>query len=617
MKTFTTLNIIAITLFVISTTSGFCDPEFLVNTYTESYQNRPVIAMDSGGNFVVAWNCDLNDDDNYEVFARLFDINGNPLSDEFQVNTNIEDDQWEPSVGMDSNGNFVITWDSVGQDGDKRGIYAQRFDSTGNTVGEEFQVNNYTADHQREPEMAMSHDGKFVITWSSKNQEGEGYGVYAKLFNADGTVLKDEFQVNNITSGNQHIPYVSMNGAGDFVITWSSASPDDVAYDVYAKKYDGEGNTLIDEFQVNTYDVSEQYYSTVIIDDKGNFIVSWSSKEEDDFLSPHDEFAKIYGSNGNVIKEEFMINSITKFDQGNAVAGIDSEGNFVFTWGCVTRDGYDFDVYARGFDHDGNPMGDDFQVNTVSYHYQDKMKIAMHDDGTYVIVYGSYYQVSSESKSDIFARIFHIDDTPPADIVPPYVKIESPEDEQIVQGTVRIEMKAFDLAGIASVELKINDSDWIECLKVEDTWTYILDTSSYIVDQLELTARATDSSENANIGYSKVINLVLKGTHVDIYTEGYLFFKDDVLDVKVRIENTKYDLVDLYVACQIGGNLYWYPAWSDIPSATGIFGTEWEETILSITYDPALKGSYPFYAAITESGTTNVLGFDYVSVNVK
>ena len=77
-------------------------------------------------------------------------------------------------------GGFVITWTSAKQDGSGEGIYAQRYDSAGGAVGEEFQVNSFTRDWQIFSSVAGLNDGGFVITWSSRYQDGSGYGIYAQ-----------------------------------------------------------------------------------------------------------------------------------------------------------------------------------------------------------------------------------------------------------------------------------------------------------------------------------------------------------------------------------------------------------------------------------------------------
>ena len=48
-----------------------------------------------------------------------------------------------PVVAVLSGGNFVVTWSSKSQDGSGWGVYAQRFDAAGVAQGGEFQVNTY------------------------------------------------------------------------------------------------------------------------------------------------------------------------------------------------------------------------------------------------------------------------------------------------------------------------------------------------------------------------------------------------------------------------------------------------------------------------------------------
>ena len=79
------------------------------------------------------------------------------------------------SVAMDAAGDFVVTWASYGsEDGNAFGIFAQRYNSAGIAQGTEFQVNTYTTDRQFEPSVAMDAAGDFVITWQSAGQDGSG-----------------------------------------------------------------------------------------------------------------------------------------------------------------------------------------------------------------------------------------------------------------------------------------------------------------------------------------------------------------------------------------------------------------------------------------------------------
>jgi len=71
-----------------------------------------------------------------------------PLGSEIGLNTHDLGAQYNysqsrpPTVAMDAEGNSVAVWISENQDGHESGIFAQRFDSTGNPLGNEFQVNS-------------------------------------------------------------------------------------------------------------------------------------------------------------------------------------------------------------------------------------------------------------------------------------------------------------------------------------------------------------------------------------------------------------------------------------------------------------------------------------------
>lgn len=79
------------------------------------------------------------------LFPTLVGAVPGPVGSEFHVNTYTTDDQYASSVAADAAGNFVVVWQSFGQDGSGLGVFGQRYDSTGLPVGSEFQVNTATS----------------------------------------------------------------------------------------------------------------------------------------------------------------------------------------------------------------------------------------------------------------------------------------------------------------------------------------------------------------------------------------------------------------------------------------------------------------------------------------
>ncbi len=173
--------------------------ELRVNLTTAGGQARPSVAMAADGSFVVAWDSGVGDGDAEGVFARRFAPDGTTRGGEFRGNTTPTGAQVRPSIGMAPDGRFVVTWTSAPQDGNGDGVYAQRYAADGTTAGVEALVNTYTTGSQSESVAAMASDGRFVVAWQSLAQDGNDYGVYARRYALDG-LQSDELRVNTVTA---------------------------------------------------------------------------------------------------------------------------------------------------------------------------------------------------------------------------------------------------------------------------------------------------------------------------------------------------------------------------------------------------------------------------------
>jgi hypothetical protein len=262
--------------------------EFHVNRYTTAGQYRPTVAMDAAGNFVVGWASRDQDGSGYGIFAQRYDATGAPRGGEFQVNTYTTSDQYAAAAAVDPVGNFLVVWRSD-QDGSANGIFGQRYDATGAPVGGEFQVNSYTTNHQDVPAVAMSPAGDFLVVWQSTGQDGSNPGIYAQRFDRSGTPVGTEFRVNTYTTSGQYTPAVAMDAVGNFVVVWESDQQDTSGLGSFGQRFDAAGTPRGQEFRANTQVIGAQSSPTVGMDSVGNFVVAWASYDQDG------SFAGIFG----------------------------------------------------------------------------------------------------------------------------------------------------------------------------------------------------------------------------------------------------------------------------------------------------------------------------------
>jgi hypothetical protein len=212
-------------------------PEFRVNTFTTALQDNSAVASDASGNFVVVWQSFGQDGSYFGVFGQRYDSSGVPLGPEFRVNAQSSGQQRNPSVASDSTGNFIVVWDSYPQDGFGGGIFGRRYASSGAALGPEFRVNTAVIDNQYFASVASDSSGNFVVVWESWGHDGDNYGVFGQRYASSGTPLGPEFRVNTYTTNYQRRPSVAADALGNFVVAWGSQAQDASDYGVFAQRF--------------------------------------------------------------------------------------------------------------------------------------------------------------------------------------------------------------------------------------------------------------------------------------------------------------------------------------------------------------------------------------------
>ena len=105
--------------------------------------------------------------------------------DDIQVNVYTDFDQYLSSIASESDGDFVVVWQDVVQDGGYDGIFARRFSSAGQPLTLELAINGATVGPQRGPAVAMDGDGDFVVSWQGPNPSFGAMACCTVRYSAD------------------------------------------------------------------------------------------------------------------------------------------------------------------------------------------------------------------------------------------------------------------------------------------------------------------------------------------------------------------------------------------------------------------------------------------------
>ncbi len=385
-----------------------------VSPVEETINNKPSVAMRDDGSFVVAWNQTPNVSALYDVYCRRFSASGTALDgNKVLVNTATGGNQDRASISLGPNGEFTVSYYSDGFDGNGLAVVAQRFNSTGTKVGDEFFANTFTAGNQQPTWANGAHgcdtNGNLIFVWQSAAQDGSGWGIYADKFYLpnQGPPLS-EFRVNTTTAGDQLMPSVAGNGSGSFVTVWSG--PDALGStdtDIFAQRFNALGGRIGPEIRVNSSTSGKQERPSVAMAADDSFVVVW---DDNPAVNVFDVRARAFDADGAPRAGDFIVHNYTTSTQTMCSVAMAPDGQFVVAWTSFRDPGSNYGVYGRLFDALANPLNGEFALHSVTAGTQTFPAVAMHANGSFVATWHSYDP--DGSGYGVYARRFDSEGTP-------------------------------------------------------------------------------------------------------------------------------------------------------------------------------------------------------------
>lgn len=411
--------------------------EFQVNTNTTSYQNEPCVAGLANGGFVIAGS--------WQLYAQRYGLNGTAIGFEFCLNKNVAYAQSAVSTAALNNGEFVIVGHGYGQDDNSNiGIYAQRFSAEGDFLGSRFSANTYTLGLQQTPRVAALTNNDFVIVWQSGGQDTDG-GVYARLFSLptfinnqlaaiEGapTVLttnalsaRDSFNSNFIftISGLQHgIFQHVINGSSLTQFTRQQIANGEVRFLHDGSEFPPAYNvsvsnrplmtepsaasvsfTNIEEFRVNSYTTAHQSFAKVAALANGGFVIVWQSGTGAAMFVDKTIYARRYDMNGAALESEFSVSTVTAGFVSNARVAALPNGGFVVVWDCEPVDGSSYGICAQIHAANATTVGNSFVVNDYTFDNQYASAVTVLVNGGFLVSWMGLGQQDTD-QAGVYAR---------------------------------------------------------------------------------------------------------------------------------------------------------------------------------------------------------------------
>ena len=378
----------------------------------------PDAAVIPAGGFMV-WQDNATDGSGWGVSARRLDSTMSGTLGAFRVNQQGTNDQENPRVALLKNGGAVFVWQG-GQKGYQH-IFA-RFLTPTNTflTTTDLVVSTFTNNFQINPAVATLNNSNVVVVWASFDQAGSNslQDVYCKILSRTGQTVSNQFLVNQFINYNQRTPAVAALKNGGFVVTWVSEQERAVApnlganttysaadalvapsVDVYARLYAGSGAPNGNEFIVNT-DSNPCANPAVAAASDGSFMVAWDAHDFVNRTNSLDIYARTFSSTG-VGGTTLRVNSHLQGDQyAPRISAIGTD--YMIVWTSLGQDGSREGVFGQFVHNNGSAVGGEFQVNTTTISRQIQPVVTSDGAGQFVVAWSGY--IGAPNNFDLFAQ---------------------------------------------------------------------------------------------------------------------------------------------------------------------------------------------------------------------
>lgn len=316
-------------------------------------------------------------------------------------------EQVHPGIALNANGGYLV-WEDNATSASGVAVSALRLDSSFSESLSSFRVNSSNVGDHEQAKVSLLSGGGAVFVW-----QGGLFGfqhIYARFLSSSNTWLTSDVQVNSSTNFFQKNAAVATLKNGSVVVIWSSFnqySPTSMQ-DVYGQLFSPDGQKIGGEFMVNQFATYNQRTPALAALSTGGFAVAWVSEQQrtvglspagltapSDLVTPSvDIYARLYNSTGQPVNNEFLINTSSTVCANPTVAASPA-GGFMIGWGQkdTVVPSNSWDIFARVFSGSGvgGPVS---RVNTETFgdQYAPQLSAAGTD---YLMVWTSFAQDSS------------------------------------------------------------------------------------------------------------------------------------------------------------------------------------------------------------------------------
>lgn len=317
-----------------------------LDTKAHSGYYKHFVSMNNKGDFVLAYNTLRRDNynDYLDVYIRLFDNKGVAISPEIEIKQNAVVND----ISIEQNNNFVVLYQVSGG-----GLYARKYDSNGKPLTEEILINNritIKTDVDNFAVIKKTSKDEFIISFITENSQNleivtQKFDSLLKPINDKSTVPINEItQIHNAVDKN-----------GNYYLSWNSQD------EISVVKFDAGNKILLDKKELFVSNF-KNFPHDIICDNTNNLIITWFKKYDyyDIYQRKTDSYNAVYiskyDSNLSTFNQERVSLDALETDLSKPSIAVDSNNTLTVAWTAKDRIFKYSNILIRKYNNNFEPL---------------------------------------------------------------------------------------------------------------------------------------------------------------------------------------------------------------------------------------------------------------------
>lgn len=304
---------------------------------------QPGVIFGPDGDFFVCWN------EPQKLWLQHFNAAGTPQEICLVNESNCR--SFHNQITVSTSGNFVVCWGEGRYDENNRwiaDILVQRFNADGQKIGGNIRITDkLPVCFRNSPDVALDAAGNFLVCWSERQRKQ--LTIFAQRFDASGERIGEYFQISTDTTLANEYPRIAMAPGGNFAVCWREYAGSEGAIltnNVCARFFDAAGNPaspklLLDNSRIRL----NSRISDVAMDSAGNCCFSWETMKNNERTIA----AQFFSADGTPQGESFLLSQADEFTRTFPAIAL-RNGNLYSTWMDYRNHRFTADIWARVVD---------------------------------------------------------------------------------------------------------------------------------------------------------------------------------------------------------------------------------------------------------------------------